>query len=422
MGFETRNLRVFLSSSMVEFRTHRAAFKKELDSLGIPNFVFEQEGASDQSPAQIFQTAVREASVYIGVFGKICGEYTRKEFETARAQRIACHLYVQHLRDEERSEELKDFLKSLSGVSDVPTIYYFQSTDELVAQIKRDLWAWRDQLAGREHLAKDRIDLKGNLPILCDRDPQEVQFETEVLSYFQVRSTRPLLLILPGPVQEKHGLYLDRVKLWSLEEYLSKAGIQGKKRVIRFRKSPRAMTTAAHLRREILGLLQGQETGDDGVIVAHIEQAQIKALLVEIQLLVSECEGNPQKHLQLIADYLASFPDTRESVLVGVVVSLAEDETQGWWRRWLGGDPFQKSMESFEERYRGGSKLLMKVLPRLTSPIVADVRRWLEHELVKPSALRIGEKEIEEIFQGRDSLPMDDLYMKLTDLLEERSG
>ncbi len=429
MSFEKRNLRVFLSSSMGEFRAHRTAVKQELDSLEIPNFLFEREGASDQAPEEIFRAAVRGASVYIGVFGKACGTYTKEEYEMARAQRVACHLYVQQMSDDERSEELKEFLKGLSGVSDVPTLYYFQSTDDLVAQIKRDLWAWRDRLVGHENWDENQIDLKDSLPILCDRDLQEIQLETQVVSYFQVRSTRPLLLILPGPVQEKHGLYLERVKLCSLGEYLAKASIRGEKKIIRFRKSPCAMTTPAHLQMEILGLLRGQETGDDGVIVAHIKQARIKALLIEIQLLASECEGNPQKPLQLIASYLAAFPDTRESVLVGVVVSLEEDEKQGWLSRLWGrggsnrsADLFERSIQDLEERYRDGSKLLVKVLPRLTSPKVADVRRWLEHELVKSSALRVGEREIEAIFQGRDSLPMDDLYPKLADLLGKRRG
>jgi hypothetical protein len=427
MSYEQRNLKVFLSSSMGEFRHERDAVKQELDSLGIRNYVFEHEGASDQAPAERFRDAVRGASVYIGVFGKQCGNYTREEFETARTQKIACHLYVQRMRDDERSEELKEFLQSLKGVTNVPTISEFQSTDRLVVQIKRDLWTWADELVGRQDLGRDQIDLKSNLPILCDRDDQEVNFEEEVVSYFQVRSTRPLLLILTGHVQEKHGLYLERVKLWSLDEYLTKAGIRGEKKVLRFRKSPCAMTAPVHLQREILGLLRGQETGDDGVILAHIRQARLKALLIEIRLLASECEGSPQKPLQLIADYLAAFPDTKESVLVSVVVSLEEDSKQGRLKRWLGmvgsNKPdglFEKSILDLEGRYRDGSKLLVKALPRLAPPKVADVRRWLDHELVKPSALRVGEKEIEEIFQGRESLPMDDLYPKLTDLLEKR--
>jgi hypothetical protein len=243
-----------------------------------------------------------------------------------------------------------------------------------------------------------------------------------------------LLVILPGPVQEKHGLYLNRVKLCSLEEYLSKAGIRGDKKVVQFRKSPCAMTSPTHLRSEILGLLQEHETGDDGIIVDYVKRTRLKALLIVIRLLASECEGNPQRPLKLIADYLAAFPDTNENVLVSVVVCLEEDEelvgSQGWWKRWLGSmgsaksdmDLFNQPMKEIQQQYQDGAKLQVKILPRLASPKLVDVRRWLDHELVKSSVPYVPEKEIEAIFQGRDSLPMDDLYLKLADLLEKRTG
>lgn len=436
MSYEKRNLRVFLSSSMAEFYALRSAVKQELDKLGIPNFVFEKEGASDQAPGDKFRAVVQGASVYIGVFGKGLGNYTREEYELARAHKIACHLYVQHLDDEDRSEELKGFLMSLNGVSDVPTIYYFRAADELVTQIKKDLWTWIDRLVGRETLDKDQIDITYNLPILCNRDPQEIQFETQVTAFFQIQSSRPLLLMLPGPVEERHGHYLDRVRLWSLEEYLKKAGIRGGKKIIQFRKSPCAMTSPTHFRSEILGLLQEQDTGDDGSIVDHIKRTRLKALLIVVRLLASDCEGNPRKTLHLIAEYLAGFPDTTSSVLVSVVVCLEEDrnlsKTQGWWNRVFGSrratkgamGGFEQAMTEIQQQYQDNSQVRVENLPPLTSPKKGDVRRWLDHELVKPSVRHVLEREteIEAIFQGRDSLPMDTLYLKLMDLLKKGAG
>lgn len=419
---------------MAEFSAQRRAIKKELDLLGIPNFVFEREGASDQSPEEMFLSAVRAASVYIGIFGKICGQYTREEYELAREHKIACHLYVQHLDEADRSEELKEFLQSLKGVSDVKSIYYFQATDELVSQIKRDLWGWRDRLVGDEDGEKDKLDIKANLPILCDRDPQDFQFEEQVVSYFQNRSARPLILLLPGPVNEKHGYYLNRIKLFSLEKYLNKAGMRGGKKIVRIHQSPCLMTTPIHFRRAILGELDAQETGDDEVIVDHIKRTRLKAFLVVVRLMASECEGNPQRSLQLIADYLADFPDTSKDVLVSVVVCLEEDrpssKTQGRWNRIFGFigfkkgdmDRFDQSVKEIQQRYQDGSKLRVEMLPHLTSPKMGDVRRWLDHELVKPSVRHVLETEIEDIFRERDSLPMDDLYLRLTDLLEKRLG
>jgi hypothetical protein len=431
MSYQKRKLRVFLSSSMAEFPAHRTAVKQELDSLRIPNFVFEKEGASDQAPEEIFRSAVQGASVYIGVFGKVYGRYTRDEYEMARAQKIACHLYVQSLKDEDRSEELKSFLQNLSGVSDVPTVYYFHGTDELVRQIKRDLWKWRDDLVRLPPSKEDRIDIRDNLPVLCDRDPQEIAFDEQIAGYFQVRSTRPLLLILPGPVEEKHSLYVDRVKLWSLEEYLNKAGLKGDVKLVKFRKSPCAMTAPAHLRREILGLIQEQETGDDRVIVEYIRKAKLKALVIVVTLLATECGGNPHKPLEIIADFLAGFPDTPERVLMSLVVCLGEDiESRGWWKRWLGAIQkadstrglFDQHVLELQQQYRDDLKVRVEMLPRLHSPIEADLRRWLDLDLVKEFLPHVPEEEIKAIFHGRDSLPMSDLYPKLSDLLDKRTA
>jgi hypothetical protein len=413
MSYEQRNLKVFLSSSMGEFRHERDAIKQELDSLGIQNFVFEHEGASDQAPAERFQNAVRGASVYIGVFGKQCGKYTREEFETARTQKIACLLYVQHMRDEERSEEL-EFLRSLNGVTNVPTISEFQSTDGLVARIKKDLVAWMDKQIGREHSDKDRIDQTDRLPILCDRYQQERELQGQISQYFKTGSTRPLLLILQGRVEEKHEFYLDRIKWWSLEKHL--AG--GKGKVLTIQNRPLEMTSPDDVRREILALLLPQhEKGKDEDIVAYMEEAKLRAVLIDIRLLTSECGGNPHESFQVISDYLAAFPDTKESVLVSVMVSLQEDEQHSLWTRWRKKHLLTKSVQGLEERYRDNAKLILKVLPRLEPQKAADVRRWINHELVK---LIVGEKEIEGIFQRRKSLPMGDLYPQLVDLLRRK--
>jgi hypothetical protein len=194
--------------------------EQELDRLRIPNFIFEKEGASDQAPGDRFRSAVRGASVYIGVFGKGLGKYTKEEYELARAHRIACHLYVQHLDDEDRSEELKVFLKSLNGVSDVPTIHYFQATDELATQIMPDLMMWIDQLVDPVNLKKDRIDTKDNLPLLCNRADQDRTFQSHVRTYFETIPRRPLLLLLPGVHEEGHGYYLKRTEWKLLKEFL----------------------------------------------------------------------------------------------------------------------------------------------------------------------------------------------------------
>lgn len=301
-------------------------------------------------------------------------------------------------------EQLSQADRAFSFAIDVAVL---QDVHRILPHVIPDRYVPRPEVRSR-----DRIETSDNLPILCDRDPQEKKFE-EVCEHFKVRSTRPLMLILPGRVEERHVLYLNRIKWWSLEEYL--AG--GKKEVHRISKNPCEFTSPQNLREEILGVLLKTKKGKDEDIVAFITQAKLKAVVIGIQLYASRCAGNPQKPLQLIADYLAAFPDTRESVLVSLVVSFEEDEKQSIWKRWWSSDLLNKSIQEIQRHYPDDSKVLIRVLPRLTSPVVTDVRQWFEHDLVN---LRPSEKEIEEIFQGRDSIPMGDLYPKLVDLLENK--
>ncbi len=428
---------------MAEFRREREAIKRELDQRGILNFVFEQEGASGEDPGTRFREAVQGASVYIGIFGKVCGVYTREEFDLAREQKIPCHLYVQQMSDEERSQELKQFLKTLSGVSDVPSLSYFLPTEKLADRIIKDLWSWVDGLVGQIREQQTRIrhenwlaqEINDHLPILCNRDPQEIQFETQVTGYFQQRSGRPLLLLLPGAVREEHGLYVKRVQLSSLEMWLNKAGISGAKQIKHFVKSPCAMTSTSHIRNEIVDLLKERNNGSDQVILDHMKSKRTKALLLVVQILASECNGDPGKALRLLAEYWANFPDTPNNHLVGMVVCLRDDqstsEPQGLWQRWLfrsktvpaSVEGFDRAIQQIQAQYQDQKSLRVETLPRLTSPKAADVRRWLEHELVKAKVPFVPGKDIEAMFpKDKDNLPMDDLYDQLTQLIKKQAG
>ena len=441
MGYEKRNLRVFLSSSMIEFRQERTAIQRELYRLDIPYFIFEKEGASGKDPATRFREAVQGASVYVGIFGKVCGAYTREEFNLARDNQISCHLYVQDMPDEERNQELQDFLKSLRGVSNVPSLSFFPSTENLVDQIIKDLWKWSDGLIGQvlqqqvpneSQLAQEIND---HLPVLCDRDPQEIQFETQITAYFHQRSPRPLLLFLPGSVDEAHGLYVKRVQLSSLDTWMTKAGINGGKLIKPFLKSPCVMTSKDHIRNEIVGLLKERNNGSDQVILEHMKIQRTKALLLVVQILASECDGDPEKALRLLAEYWAAFPDTPDNHLVGMVVCLRDDqsvvEPQGMWQRWFSrnktvpssGEIFDRAIQQIQTLYHDPKTLRVERLPCLTSPKAADVRRWVEHDLVRAKIPFVSGKEIEAMFPDKNvGLPMEVLYDQLTQLIKKQAG
>ena len=439
MGYEKRNIRVFLSSSMAEFRHEREAIRWELDERGIPNFVFEQEGASGDDPGTRFREAVQGASVYIGIFGKNCGAYTREEFNLARDNQIPCHLYVQDFAEKERSQELRDFLGSLQGVSDVPSLFTFSSTEKLSQQIINDLWKWVDRLVGKvqkhqtQNQQENRLDLDINdhLPILCDRDSQEIQFESQISAYFQQRSSRPLLLLLPGPLREEHGYYVKRVEFNSLKAWLSNAGISGNMSIKHVLRNPCDMTSTDHVRDAVVGLFKTKRDQD---ILNHMETKRIKALLLVVQILASECDGNPGNALHLLAEYWENFPEIPENDLVGMVVCLLDNhpapDPKGFWQRLFSQSQTNRTRDGFfdqpikqiQEQYQDRKKLMVEVLPPLTSPKEGDVRRWLEHDLVRNKVSFVRGKDIKAIFQGKDSLPMDVLYDSLLNLLNKQAG
>lgn len=424
---------------MGELAEERAVISRIIQQAGYQPFLYEWDAnARPWNHEETFVQELRAANLYVGIFWNKYGPYTVQEFQLAQERGIPRLVFEKASASGKRDTELQEFLDRYNKVtgSEAVTIARFTSVSELEERFRESFKSFLAEMAKRgwRGLTRtgDSLDsiLPKDLPCLCDRDPQEIYFEEQVTSYFTFRSTRPLLLILPGPVQEKHGLYLNRIKLCSLEEYLTKAGLRGEKKVIQIRKSPCAMISPRHLGSEILSVLQEQETGHDGVIVDHVRKKRLKALLVVIRLLTSECEGNPQKPLQLIADYLAAFPDTSENVLISVVVCLEEDResvgSQRWWKRFWKGTgssgsglgPCDQLIRKIQQRYQDGSKVRVEILPHLTSPKLVDVRRWLDHELVKSSVPYMQEEEIQALFQGRDSLPMDDLYLKLTDLLE----
>jgi len=443
MASDYGTYRVFISSSMAELAEEREVIKQVIQQSGYQPFLYEHDaGARPCNHEETFVNALKASHLYVGVFWNKYGPYTVQEFELAKDCRIPRLVFEKESQPAIRDPKLQEFLDTYNKVTrpDAVTIARFDSPSALRIVFDKSFKSHMAEGAKRGWSARgvpgenaDTISPK-DLPCLCNRDPQEIQFETQVAAYFQVRSLRPLLVILPGPVQEKHGLYVNRLKFCSLEEYLTKAGIRGGKKVVQIRKSLCAMASPAHLRSEIVSLLQEQETGNDEIIVDHVRKKRLKALLIVIRILASECEGNPQKSLQIITDYLAAFPDTTENVLISVVVCLEEDrglsESQGWWKQFLGsmGTPkiaigmFDQAAKEIQQQHQDNSKLRVEILPTLASPKVGDVRRWLDHELVKPSAPYVPEKEIEALFQGRNSLPMDDLYLKLSDLLEKRPG
>ncbi len=293
---------------------------------------------------------------------------------------------------------------------------HFHNGDRLTVVVQR--WI-RNEDVGHEKRDKDQLPPR-DLPLLCDRDGQEECLEKQVDSYFELCLTRPLLLILPGHKLERHDLYIERVKEWSLKRHPKMAGFNGDPNyiVLKFCKSLCVINDIAGVWRELFkSLPKNIEKRPDKSFVASLTKQGIRALLIDVQLTASECSGKPQGPLQLMVDFLASFPDTDGRIFVGIVMSLIEDRRSGWWKQWRVGDWTHSRIQQLEKQYRDSTKFLVKSLPKLESPRERDVWNWLRHDLVSDSIFYVRDEEVAGIFQGRNSLPMNDLYTKLDNLL-----
>ena len=81
----------------------------------------EDRAASEQSITDEYLGEVNEADIYIGIFGKIYSEPSRREFDTARANNIPVLVFEKQLKDDKRDKELEEFLgevqNPLSGIT-----------------------------------------------------------------------------------------------------------------------------------------------------------------------------------------------------------------------------------------------------------------------------------------------------------------
>lgn len=450
MGYEQRNLKVFLSSSMVEFADERQAIQKELTRFDIPHFVFEIEGASGKSPQVLFKQAVTHATVYVGVFGKIFGKYTQEEYVQARNEKITCLLYFQKCDEVERSLELQQFLKDLNEVVDVPSRYHFSTSDELTSQILKDLIRWLDE---RPQVNSEpeghKIDIRDNLPVLCDRQDQHDDLRKQVLNYFKQEPRRPLLLLLPGTWHEGHRHFLTRVEWHSLPKVLSIVPAEARARKEEY------MLKAVELDGEIqphhstedirekvaYGLSQAMDE-EDAFVSHYIDDEQLDALIIKAVVSEKLCKGDFQSPLHTIMSYVAGVRGIPRHVLFVCVVCLMDEPCRE--TRWefmkrlstvmgLTGQPpelaSERASQEFQRNMPNDASVQVYALPRLDSIQVYHGHNWRGLEEVttwvkkyRPNS-PIRDQDIQTIFGERPSLPMNLLYDQLLALLvEERDS
>jgi DNA polymerase III delta prime subunit len=138
-------LRVFVSSGMAELGPERSVIKQALDDLQVDAWLFEQDaGARSESAEKTFHQELTRADLFIGIFWKNLGQYTKDEFDHARAEGMSCFLYEKRTDIEgHRSRELQEFLDNVGEVKSGLTIKYFDTADELGDLVKQDVARWQ---------------------------------------------------------------------------------------------------------------------------------------------------------------------------------------------------------------------------------------------------------------------------------------
>lgn len=176
-------LNVFISSRMRELLAERQVLHELLPKLdtGITRlraWTFETDAlASNSSIRKVYLDALRNASLYIGIFWNEYGEWTIDEFERASEWGIDRHIYVKNVDPEKRDPRLQEFLARQSDVITGITPKWFTTLDELREHIYNSLSIWlQDYLLRRPGdtsalLIESADDLTERPTKLIGRDP-----------------------------------------------------------------------------------------------------------------------------------------------------------------------------------------------------------------------------------------------------------
>lgn len=438
MEFDQRNLRVFVSSKMAELAEEREAIQKTLKDLFIATFVFEADaGARETTIEQTFVEELGEADLYLGLFWRGYGEYTIQEYHTAGEHGLDRLIFEKRVAVEQRDPQLQQFLDEIGHVREGVTIRWFTTLEELQHVVKQDVQKWLTSKVRKARHEDPRAIQPELLPCLCDREQQEQELQTTLLPNLREKRTRPLVLVIHGQALEGHSHFINRVELRSLLEVLTLASVRGQGKVVRINEAIRANQSQRDfgitLRMALAKRLQVAYQEDDRFIVEFAHRHQLKALVPVLSVQSSEqllMQGNL---LEKTCEYLTTFPDLPEGLLLSFLVCFQyengqpQEEPERGWRRFLpwrthsntseGDHALREELRSCREKYRGDTRLHFIELSPLTSPTPEHVFRWLEYDQVKEHVPFIPQREVMQLFNGRASLPMEELYEKLLELL-----
>ena len=151
-------LRVFVSSSMEELAAERSAVKAALEAVKVDAWIFEIDaGARPESIQQTFLEEVEAADLFIGLYWRGLGRYTREEYEHARKLGKDCLIYEKRADIEgTRDDGLQAFLDRIGKVETGHTIQWFEHAAELGEMAQADVARWQTRAVRERRMPRIR--------------------------------------------------------------------------------------------------------------------------------------------------------------------------------------------------------------------------------------------------------------------------
>lgn len=150
---------VFVSSSLTELGAERQAARDAVRAAQMEPWLWELDaGARPESPRRAFLHEVSNADVFVGIFGSTFGEYTKQEYDRARAERKPCFLYFKGTADLERTAELKRLFDEKREALSDHTIGEFANAAALGSRVRADLIRWQAELVREKNQRQSTAD------------------------------------------------------------------------------------------------------------------------------------------------------------------------------------------------------------------------------------------------------------------------
>jgi len=192
---------VFVSSKMMELGAEREAVHALLKEMSISDirlhaWVFEKDAsASDRSIREVYLEALRDSTLYLGLFWHEYGEWTIDEFERATTWDVERHIYIKRPDAGKRDERLTAFLDAQSPVATGVTTKWFSTVDELRDAVKQSISEWIHKRylvhpgASSAVLATSTDELPEGPAVLLGRDAALETLHTRLLARTSVLLT-----------------------------------------------------------------------------------------------------------------------------------------------------------------------------------------------------------------------------------------